>query len=155
MAREIERKFLLVDDGWRTAVTRSIVMRQGYMGSSPAVSIRVRVAGDDAWLNFKSATLGIARQEYEYAIPRTDADEMLASFCGERCLDKTRHLVPWAGHVWEIDEFHGANAGLVVAEIELDSEAEAFTRPPWIGAEVSADPRYYNVCLIDLPYTRW
>ncbi len=155
MAREIERKFLLTDERWRRAVTRSMVMRQGYMGSSPAVSIRVRVAGDEAWLNFKSATLGIARQEFEYPIPRADADEMLGSFCGERFLDKTRHLVPWYGHVWEIDEFHGANAGLTVAEIELEHEDEVFTRPPWIGEEVSSDPRYYNVCLIDHPYSRW
>lgn len=155
MAREIERKFLLRDDGWRAAVTRSTVMRQGYMGSSPAVSIRVRVAGEAAWLNFKSATLGVARHEFEYAIPRADADEMLALFCGERCLDKTRHFVPWGGHTWEIDEFHGANTGLVVAELELDAEDEAFERPPWIGDEVSDDPRYYNVCLIDRPYSRW
>lgn len=155
MAREIERKFLLTDDRWRTAVTRSLNMRQGYVGSSPAVSIRVRVAGDEAWLNFKSATLGIARLEYEYPIPRADADEMLQAFCGERFLDKTRHLVPWDGHVWEIDEFHAANAGLIVAEIELEREDEDFTRPPWLGAEVSSDPRYYNVCLIDHPYSRW
>ena len=130
-------------------------MRQGYMGSSPAVSIRVRVAGEAAWLIFKSATLGVARHEFEYAIPRADADEMLALFCGERCLDKTRHFVPWGGHTWEIDEFHGANAGLVVAELELDAEDEAFEQPPWIGDEVSDDPRYYNVCLIDRLYSRW
>ena len=155
MAREIERKFLLTDERWRAAVTQSIVMRQGYMGSSPAVSIRVRVAGDEAWLNFKSATLGISRHEFEYAIPRADADEMLALFCGERCLDKTRHLVPWGDHLWEIDEFHGANAGLTVAEIELADEHELFVRPPWLGADVSGERRYYNVCLIDQPYTRW
>lgn len=155
MAREIERKFLLRDARWRDAVTRSTVMRQGYMSSSPAVSIRVRVAGDEAWLNLKSATLGVARHEFEYAIPRADAEEMLALFCGERCLDKTRHYAPWDGHLWEIDEFHGANAGLVVAEIELDAEDEAYTRPPWLGEEVSADRRYYNVCLIDHPYSRW
>ncbi|HMM75708.1 MAG TPA: CYTH domain-containing protein [Gammaproteobacteria bacterium] len=155
MAREIERKFLLRDAGWRAAVTRSETMRQGYLASTPAVSIRVRVAGDRAWLNFKSATLGVARHEFEYAIPRAEAEEMLALFCAERCLEKTRHYVPWGAHVWEIDEFHGANAGLVVAEIELGAEDEVFEKPPWLGAEVSDDRRYYNVCLIDRPYSRW
>jgi adenylate cyclase len=155
MAREIERKFLLRDARWREAVTRSVLMRQGYLGSSPAVSIRVRVAGDEAWLNFKSATLGVARHEFEYAIPRADADDMLALFCAGRCLDKTRHCVPWGAHWWEIDEFHGANAGLIVAEIELDAEDEVFETPPWLGAEVSDDRRYYNVCLIDRPYSKW
>lgn len=155
MAREIERKFLLRDEAWRAAATRSETMRQGYMGGTPAVSIRVRVAGDRAWLNFKSATLGVARHEFEYAIPRAEAEEMLALFCAERCLEKTRHYVPWGAHVWEIDEFHGANAGLVVAEIELGAEDEVFEKPPWLGAEVSDDRRYYNVCLIDRPYSRW
>ena len=155
MGREIERKFLLRDARWRAGVTRSTPMRQGYMGSSPTVSIRVRVAGEQAWLNFKGATLGIARHEFEYAIPRADADEMLALFCGERALDKTRHLVPYGDHVWEIDEFHGANAGLVVAELELTHEDETFAYPPWIGEEISNERRYYNVCLIDHPYADW
>jgi adenylate cyclase len=136
-------------------VARSVEMRQGYMSSTPAVSVRVRIAGPDAYLNFKSATLGVSRHEFEYAIPRAEGEEMLALFCAERCLDKTRHYVPLGGHVWEIDEFHGANAGLVVAEIELEAEHEAFERPDWIGLEVSSDRRYYNVCLIDHPYARW
>ncbi len=155
MAREIERKFLLSHDGWRRHVARSVEMRQGYMSSSPEASVRVRIAGPDAYLNFKSATLGVSRHEFEYPIPRGDAEEMLALFCGERCLDKTRHYVPLAGHVWEIDEFHGANAGLIVAEIELETEHEQFERPDWVGMEVSSDRRYYNVCLIDHPYARW
>ena len=125
------------------------------MGSSPAVSIRVRVAGEEAWLNFKSATLGVGRHEFEYAIPRAEAEEMLTLFCAGRCLDKTRHLVLWGEHLWEIDEFEGANAGLIVAEIELDAEDEVFEKPPWLGEEVSEDRRYYNVCLIDHPYARW
>jgi len=155
MAREIERKFLLRDERWRDAVTCSTRMCQGYLERSPTVSIRVRVAGAEAWINLKSATLGVARHEFEYAIPRTDADEMLALFCGEHRIDKTRHHVPWGDHLWEIDEFHGANAGLVVAEIELDAEDEVFAAPPWIGADVSHDRRYYNVCLVDYPYTQW
>lgn len=155
MAREIERKFLLSHEGWRPLVARSVEMRQGYMSSSPEVSVRVRIAGPDAWLNFKSATLGVSRHEFEYPIPRGDAEEMLALFCAGRCLDKTRHYVPLGEHVWEIDEFHGANAGLLVAEIELAAEFEQFECPDWVGLEVSSDPRYYNVCLIDHPYSRW
>jgi adenylate cyclase len=155
MAREIERKFLLRDDSWRAQVTHSTVMRQGYLSSSPGVSIRVRVAGPDAFLNLKSATLGISRHEFEYAIPLADAEQMLAMFCGTRCLDKTRHYLPQPPHVWEIDEFHGANAGLIVAEIELDSESDVFERPSWVGEEVSSERRYYNVCLIDEPYSSW
>lgn len=155
MAREIERKFLLRDARWRASVTRAEHIRQGYLGGTPAVSIRVRIADDAASLNFKSATLGISRHEFEYPIPRADAEEMLALFCGERRLEKTRHYVPWGTHLWEIDEFHGANDGLVVAEIELDTADEIFERPPWLGAEVSNDRRYYNVCLIDFPYRSW
>jgi adenylate cyclase len=150
MAREIERKFLLEHDGWRAHVTESIEMRQGYLGSAPEVSVRVRIAGSEAFLNFKGATLGISRHEFEYAIPHADATEMLELFCGDRVLTKTRHHVPW-----EIDEFHGANAGLVVAEIELAHEHSEFERPGWLGTEVSHDARYYNVCLVTSPYSRW
>jgi len=155
MAREIERKFLLRDDSWRSQITHSTLMRQGYLTSSPGVSIRVRVAGSEAFLNLKSATLGISRHEFEYPVPLADAEQMLALFCGERCLDKTRHYLPQPPHTWEIDEFHGANAGLVVAEIELTSETDSFARPAWLGEEVSAERRYYNVCLIDQPYASW
>jgi adenylate cyclase len=155
MAREIERKFLLTHDGWRGLVTHSVDMRQGYMSSAPEVSVRVRIAGPDAFLNFKGATLGVARHEFEYPIPLEDAAEMLELFCGERVLTKTRHHVPFAGEVWEIDEFHGANAGLIVAELELEREDSVFERPDWIGEEVSDDPRYYNVCLVEQPWSRW
>ena len=155
MAREIERKFLLLDARWRGAVTHTIVMRQGYLGQFERCSVRVRLEDGEARLNIKSATLGIEREEFEYAIPSADAEAMLARLCGPRQLDKRRHLVPFGAHLWEIDEFSGANAGLIVAEIELAAADEHFERPPWLGAEVSDDPRYYNVCLVDVPYTSW
>ena len=103
----------------------------------------------------KSATLGVERLEFEYTIPVADAEVMLARLCGTRVLAKTRHYVPAGAHTWEIDEFEGANAGLVAAEIELARADEPFVRPAWLGAEVSADPRYYNVCLLEHPYTQW
>jgi len=155
MAIEIERKFLLRDASWRDDVARSVTMRQGYLAAQPGCSVRVRVEGETAALNIKSATLGIERQEFEYAIPREDAQTMLRTLCGEHALSKVRHYVPHGNHTWEIDEFEGANAGLVVAEVELASRDETFARPPWLGAEVSDDPRYYNVRLLEHPYRDW
>lgn len=152
---EIERKFLVNSEAWRAAATRAVSMRQGYLASSPASSVRVRIEGDEARLNIKSATLGISRTEYEYPIPLEDALEILETLCGDATVTKTRHFVEHAGHVWEVDEFSGPNAGLVVAELELESASETFARPPWLGEEVSHDRRYYNVCLIDHPYCDW
>ncbi|CAN0484282.1 unnamed protein product, partial [Phaeothamnion confervicola] len=133
VAIEIERKFLLGDETWRAEVQRSEHMRQGYLAGSEHCSIRIRVSAADAQLNIKSATLGISRSEFEYRVPMADADIMLATLCGTRTLEKTRHYVHHAGHEWEIDEFHGANAGLVVAELELTAVDEAFARPAWLG----------------------
>lgn len=155
MGREIERKFLLADDSWRQEVTRSTPMQQGYLAGNERASVRVRLEGAHARLNIKSATLGIERLEYEYELPVADAEEMLAQLCGGRRVEKTRHYVERDGLVWEIDEFAGANAGLVVAELELDAADSPFTLPPWAGAEVSDDPRYYNVQLIEKPYNTW
>lgn len=155
MPREIERKFLLRNDDWRSLVTRSIPMRQGYLGSGGEVSVRVRIEGDEARLNLKSATLSVSRDEFEFALPLQGAQEVLARFCGQRCVEKTRHLVPIGEHLWEIDEFEGANAGLIVAEIELAAEDESFERPAWLGREVSTESRYFNVCLLDAPYSTW
>jgi adenylate cyclase len=155
MAQEIERKFLLRGDGWRARVTGSLPMKQGYLASHQACSVRVRIAGGQAFLNLKSATLGVERYEYEYEIPVTDAEEILHTLCERPFIDKVRHHVPYAGHLWEVDEFEGENAGLVVAEIELGHPDEPFARPEWLGAEVSHDPRYYNVCLLKHPYSRW
>jgi len=155
MATEIERKFLVSDESWRRDAREAIVMRQGYMSGGERASIRVRVQGEQAFLNIKSATLGVWRREYDYPIPLGDAEEILADLCERPLIEKTRYLVEHAGHTWEVDVFEGDNAGLVVAEIELDSEDQIFERPAWVGEEVSHDPRYYNVCLVKHPFKAW
>ena len=155
MAREIERKFLVVNNLWRNHIDGSDYFHQGYLATTGKCSIRIRVSDDKGFLNMKSATLDIQRTEYEYEIPRQEAEEMLDTFCEGPLIEKTRYYVRHHEHLWEIDEFDGANAGLVVAEIELDDIAETFTRPDWIGPEVSDDPRYYNVCLVKHPYNEW
>lgn len=155
MATEIERKFLIRDDRWRQQADAGQRMAQGYLIGARNASVRVRIEGDQANLNIKSATLGIYRQEYEYPIPLEDAREMLDNLCEKPVIEKVRYHVPYAGHVWEIDVFEGENAGLIVAEIELDSEDEAFEQPDWLGEEVSDDARYYNVSLVNHPYKDW
>lgn len=155
LAREVERKFLVRGEAWREQVTHSEAFRQGYLAGGGRSSVRIREAGDRAYLNIKSATLGVERREYEYEIPLADAREMLAELCDGALIEKRRHWVPYGAHIWEIDEFHGANAGLVVAEIELGSPGEAFDAPPWLGREVSHLARYYNVALVDHPYRDW
>lgn len=155
MGVEIERKFLLATDDWRGAVTRVEPMVQGYLAESAGCSVRVRVAGETATLNLKGITIGASRSEFEYPLPLADGRFMLEHYCAGRTVEKRRHHLEHDGHHWEIDEFLGANAGLLVAEIELESEDQAFHRPPWLGAEVTGDPRYYNLMLVDQPYTSW
>jgi adenylate cyclase len=155
MANEIERKFLLRNDNWRKQVFRAKSIRQGYLVSDEIRSVRVRIADDEAYLNVKSATLGISRKEYEYTIPLQDAQELLDTLCRKPLLEKTRHFLHFGNHLWEVDVFEGDNAGLVVAEVELKDPEETFERPGWIGEEVSHDKRYYNACLIDNPYKNW
>ncbi len=154
MAIEIERKFLVRDDSWREQVYQSRSLRQGYMVSDQVRSVRVRISGDQAHLNIKSGTLGVSRAEYEYPIPLADARELLANLCGQ-LLEKTRHWVRHGAHVWEVDVFEGDNAGLVVAEVELQDPDEPLELPPWAGDDVSLDRRYYNACLVDHPYKDW
>jgi adenylate cyclase len=158
---EIERKFLLRDDSWRAQVEHTERMAQGYLVGAQALrdgtaraSVRARIAGDQAWLNIKAVRLGIERAEFEYAVPLVDAQLMLDSLC-DGVLAKQRHHVTVDGTLFEIDEFEGDNAGLVVAEVELPAVDAAFPRPAWLGAEVSALPRYYNVNLIAYPYASW
>ncbi|HWS77095.1 MAG TPA: CYTH domain-containing protein, partial [Thermomonas sp.] len=141
MGIEIERKFLPAGDGWRDAAHAVVPMAQGYLNDLAIVdsgamntSVRVRIEGEAAFLNIKSREAGPSRQEFDYAIPVADARALLALCVGGR-IDKRRHYVQHGGHLWEVDEFLGDNAGLVVAEIELDSVDEAFARPAWLGAE--------------------
>ena len=155
MPIEIERKFLLVNNNWRELVKYSHRIRQGYMGEIGKASVRIRVQGDKANINIKSATLTMRRMEYEYEIPLHEAEEMLEQLCNQPQVDKTRYIVEQGKHKWEIDEFYGDNQGLVVAEIELSDEMEAFDKPEWLGKEVTQDPRYYNVNLIKQPYKNW
>lgn len=155
MATEIERKFLLANDDWREQADAGVRMRQGYLAGSEKSSVRVRVAGEQANLNIKGATLGITRQEYEYPIPLADAHTLLDSLADGPLIEKTRYHVRHGAHTWEIDVFSGDNQGLVVAEVELAAEDEVFARPAWLGEEVSDDTRYYNVCLVKHPYKDW
>jgi adenylate cyclase len=155
MATEIERKFLLRDDSWRDQVEQSQRMAQGYLQRSGDTAIRVRIAGDQAHLNIKKSLDGIHRLEYEYPIPLADARELLEQVALPTPIDKTRHLIRQGPHTWEIDEFHGDNAGLIVAEIELSHADEAFDRPAWLGEEVSSDTRYYNSNLSERPFKDW
>ncbi len=155
MGVEIEKKFLLANDAWRQPADAGTAFKQGYLLGSEKSSVRVRIEGDKANLNIKSATLGISRQEFEYPIPIEDAQILLETLCQKPLIEKIRYHVPCAGHVWEIDVFEGDNAGLVVAEIELTNENEAFDLPDWLGEEVSDDPRYYNVSLVKHPFCDW
>lgn len=155
MAVEIEHKFVLISDAWRSLVSRSEVFRQGYLSNNPAASVRVRIADDQATLNIKGMTMGTHRPEYEYSIPLKDAAELLDQLCARPIIEKTRHFVDFAGKMWEIDEFAGENAGLIVAELELDEVGEAFEKPSWAGQDVSGIERYYNVSLLKYPYSQW
>ena len=155
MGTEIERKFLVKDDRWRAGASEGRRYRQGYLVVGPPMAIRVRIAGDKALLNIKKATREIARDEFEYPIPLEDAEAILAGLCEGHIIEKTRYKVPFGGLTWEIDVFEGVNAGLVAAEVELDSETQRFERPAWLGEEVSRDARYLNSSLSRNPYTLW
>jgi len=155
MPLEIERKFLLRSGAWRSQVKSRVLMRQGYLSAGSRCSIRARIAGEHAWLNLKSKRSGMTRLEYEYAIPVAEADEILTELSEGPLVEKYRHEIPVGTHVWEVDEFLGDNAGLIVAEIELTDESELFDRPEWLGAEITEDQRYYNFNLAQRPYTSW
>lgn len=155
MGLEIERKFLLRDAAWREAVQESFFLRQGYLNAEQRCSVRVRACGERAWLNIKSATIGAQRLEFEYEIPLADANILLDQLSLGLVIEKTRHLVDVGGHIWEIDVFEGENAGLVVAEIELEHPDEAFEKPAWLGEEVTHDIRYYNTSLARNPFKFW
>lgn len=153
MAAEIERKFLVTGGSWNDG-SPGIRIAQGYLSLDPDRCVRVRLAGDEAWLTIKGRSEGITRAEFEYAIPPQEARDLL-EICLPSVIDKTRHRIPFGGHVWEVDVFHGANDGLVIAEVELDDAADSPELPPWVGAEVSSDLRYYNANLATRPFGAW
>ena len=154
MAREIERKFLVQESSWRAGAV-GVHYRQGYLHSSRECSVRVRIAGEQAFLTIKGATLGMSRDEYEYAIPMADALAMLDHLCPQPQIEKIRYRLEYCGFFWEIDEFLGENQGLIVAEIELPSEEQIFALPDWVGIEVTGEAKYYNACLCRHPFRTW
>lgn len=154
MGQEIERKFLLRSDAWR-AGARGKRYRQGYLCIAKERTVRIRTIGDAGFLTIKGPSHGAARAEYEYAIPFADAEEMLDSLCERPLIEKTRHRIEHEGLVWEVDEFHGENAGLVVAEVELPRADHPVVKPGWIGEEVTSDPRYFNASLVKHPFKTW
>jgi adenylate cyclase len=154
MAIEIERKFLLCDDSWRTQVHASQRLEQAYLGGTKC-SVRVRIAGDQAYINIKSQQLGTTRLEFEYPLPTSDARQLIDEFAAGASIAKVRHLVTVDSFTFEIDEFFGENAGLIVAEIELQSAEQAYPKPAWLGQEVTDDPRYYNSNLVSWPFKKW
>jgi len=153
MPTEIERKFLVVGTDWKQGAV-SAELSQGYLSQDPERTVRIRITEDRAFLTIKGFTEGISRQEFEYPVPLNDAEQILA-LCLPSIITKTRYTIEAKGRRWEVDEFHGDNKGLVIAEIELDHESDAIEKPAWVGTEVSADPRYYNASLAQLPYCQW
>jgi adenylate cyclase len=154
MGEEIERKFLVRADSWRDGAT-SARFRQGFLSVEPERTVRVRVSGSSAWLTIKGKSVGARRLEYEYEIPKGDAEELLDTLCVRPLIEKVRYAVRVGEHSWEIDVFEGENEGLVVAEIELRAEDEEFERPEWLGDEVTDDPRYFNSNLAVRPFRTW
>jgi adenylate cyclase len=155
MPTEIERKYLIKNDGWKSSVKQGTRYIQGYLVGSRHASVRIRIEGDRAFINIKSATLGVRRQEYEYPVPVEEAREILETLCEKPLIEKTRYEIGYQGLEWEIDVFEAENKGLIVAEVELDSEDQEIVLPDWCGEEVSDNPRYYNVSLVKHPYSEW
>ncbi|MEX0739479.1 MAG: CYTH domain-containing protein [Pseudohongiella sp.] len=165
MAIEIERKFLVDHVLWERALSEralwdnareqpgveGVRYRQGYLCPGTGITVRVRIAGEQAFVTIKGPTHGYSRAEYEYPVPLQDAEEMLSSLCQQPLIEKIRYRIGYARHIWEVDVFQGANSGLILAEIELPSEDTRFDLPPWLGREVSGDPRYFNSALARTP----
>jgi len=154
MGKEIERKFLLTGDTWRS-LAKGTKYRQGYLNSAKKRIVRVRTIDDRGYLTIKGITTGATRVEYEYDIPENDATAMLNDLCEKPIIEKNRYKIEFAGLVWEVDEFFGENQGLIVAEVELEREEQSFDKPEWIGDEVTGDPKYFNSNLILNPFTKW
>lgn len=154
MGIEIERKFLLKNDNWR-GLAPGVKYRQGYLSSVKERAVRVRTIEDQGYLTIKGVSQGAARVEYEYPIPLDDANAMLDGLCEKPLIEKKRYKIPYQGLTWEVDEFFGENQGLIMAEVELESETQAFEEPDWIGEEVTHDSRYFNANLIHHPFSQW
>jgi CYTH domain-containing protein len=154
MGVEIERKFLLKGDAWR-ALGTPVLYHQGYLNRSKERTVRVRTAGEKGFLTLKGMSRGAKRTEYEYEIPLAEAEAILKDLAEKPVIEKTRYRIEYRGLSWEIDEFSGENQGLILAEVELDAEDQEIELPPWIGEEVTRDPRYYNSNLVRHPYTKW
>lgn len=154
MAIEIERKFLVKNNEWRTQTNNKYIIKQGYLSVDIKRSVRVRIKNKQGFITIKGITHHISRTEFEYEIPLNDAEKMMA-LCQPFIIEKIRHEVVWKENIWEIDEFYGKNKGLIIAELELESEQQRFKLPNWAGKEVSNDTQYYNVNLIQTPYSKW
>lgn len=155
MGIEIERKFLVKNDDWKRQIQRSEQFRQGYLTNEKHLSMRVRLTDNGARLTIKGATNGLSRTEYEYPIPKDDAEHLLDELCTPPLIEKTRHWLQYGAHTWEVDVFEGDNQGLVVAEVELEDTDEQIDLPDWLGEDVSDDPRYLNASLVRHPYCQW
>lgn len=154
MGIEIERKFLVRSHEYKLEYS-GVKYRQGYLNTDKNRTVRLRTAGEKAFLTIKGITTGASRAEYEYEIPFADCQTMLDTLAEKPLIEKIRYTIPFGGVIWEVDEFLGENQGLVVAEVELQSEDQSFGRPDWVGEEVTADPRYFNSSLSRFPYSRW
>lgn len=153
MGLEIERKFLVTENVWRNE--QGTMYRQGYLNSDSNRNVRIRIIEDKGYLTVKGLARGSVRMEYEYVIPKADAEAMLDSLCERPLIEKKRYTIDYEGHVWEVDEFFGDNQGLILAEVELETEDETLAKPHWIGEEVTHDSRYYNSNLVRHPYNTW
>ncbi|MBC1236556.1 CYTH domain-containing protein [Nostoc sp. 2RC] len=154
MAKEIERKYLVIGDEWRH-LAKGSVYRQGYIPTQDKVTVRVRIVGEKGYLTIKGPTVQYSRLEFEYPIPVEDAQEMLETLCQRPFIEKIRYQIQSDGLIWEIDEFEGVNKGLILAEVELSDENQQIELPAWIGKEVSDDSRYYNSNLVKYPFSQW
>ena len=157
MGKEIERKFLVLPEKWRVVRSQAVANRisQGFLSSVKERVVRVRVVGGGGKLTIKGKTKGVSRTEFEYEIPLEEAQQLLSEMCERPIIEKIRYQIEHDGLVWEVDEFEGENQGLMVAEVELEDESQSFSRPVWIGQEVSDDSRYYNANLIKNPFSQW
>jgi len=155
MSQEIERKFLVIGE-YKSHATQSFRIVQGYLSSATGRTVRIRIKGDKGYITVKgkSNESGMSRYEWEKEIPLNEAEELL-QLCEPGAIDKTRYEIPAGHHIYEVDEFHGDNNGLTLAEIELTSETESYLKPEWLGAEVTGDRRYYNSCLTKHPFKDW